>query len=223
MKAMFCDMYNFTNTGDISANLNAASCDMVCMGFDVYNMQGNEKVFKTLNSIATDSDHIPVVCLNFQGSKSNNVCTEDGTCYSMNAMHGHDVHVVCFEPGIAKREGSNSRFVNDTSVTLRAQMGDNQPAVCYSMSQRQISMMVGENQTASLVSTDYKDPQLVCYEITDEQCELKEQICYSNQAYGISRRLLKGGENGGGLPLGSDIQPSITANGCGAVCYEDKK
>lgn len=130
MKAMFCDMYNFTITGDISANLNAASCDspthsgpsvlilndqggdvmntseditstlraqdhghppvvcfgecnnrayvsettsttiraechgaipMVCMGFDVYNMQNTGEVSKTLNSVATDSDHVSVV------------------------------------------------------------------------------------------------------------------------------------------------------------------
>lgn len=44
--------------------------------------------------------------------------------------HGHPP-VICFEPGIAKREGSDSRFVLDKSVTLRAQMGDNQPAVCF--------------------------------------------------------------------------------------------
>lgn len=195
-------------------------------------MYVSEDVTATLR--AQDHGHPPVVCLNFQGSKSNNVVTEDGTAYSLNAMHGHDVHVVCFEPGIAKREGNDSRFVQDKSVTLRAQMGDNQPAVCfeeragcdggrkgilihedvsgairasyinsvcfqqnqreevrdmgdlagaltaesgmhstnyvcYSMAQRQISMMVGENQTASLVSTDYKDPQLVCYEASDKQ------------------------------------------------------
>ena len=39
-------------------------------------------------------------------------------------------NVICFEPGIARREGSDSRFVQDMSVTLRAHMGDNQPAVC---------------------------------------------------------------------------------------------
>ena len=44
--------------------------------------------------------------------------------------HQHEP-VICFEPGIARREGSDSRFVIDKSVTLRANMGDNQPAVCY--------------------------------------------------------------------------------------------
>ena len=32
-----------------------------CYAFDVYNMSVSNKVFKTLNSIATDSDHIPVL------------------------------------------------------------------------------------------------------------------------------------------------------------------
>lgn len=44
--------------------------------------------------------------------------------------HGHQP-VVCFEPGIAKRDGSEGRFVDGKSVTLRANAGDNQPAVCY--------------------------------------------------------------------------------------------
>ena len=76
---------------------------------------------------------------------------------------------ICFEPGIAKREGSNSRFVKDMSPTLRANAGDNQVAVCYAvnsdvyvMSERQISMMVTKNVSNSIVSTDYKGSQVIC-------------------------------------------------------------
>jgi hypothetical protein len=36
----------------------------------------------------------PIV-LNFQGSKGNNVVSQDETCPTLNSMHGHDVHVVC--------------------------------------------------------------------------------------------------------------------------------
>ena len=46
--------------------------------------------------------------------------------------HQHEP-IICFEPGIVKREGSDSRFVNDMCGTLRADMGDNQPAVCYAI------------------------------------------------------------------------------------------
>jgi len=133
--------------------------------------------------------------LNFQGNKSMCGTAEDGKCFTLNAMHGHDVHVVCFqqnqreevrilgeqagaltaesgmhntnylvlndqggsvmdvsdkagclraqehghppvvcfEPGITKREGGNSRIIKDRCGTLRAEMGDNQPAVCYAV------------------------------------------------------------------------------------------
>jgi len=38
-------------------------------------------------------------------------------------------HSVAFEPGIAKREGNPSRFVEEMSPTLRSDMGDNQVAI----------------------------------------------------------------------------------------------
>lgn len=38
--------------------------------------------------------------------------------------------------------------------------------------------------------------------------------------YGISRSCLKGGNGSdGGMPIGDDVQPTITENGCGAVAY----
>jgi len=40
---------------------------------------------------------------------------------------------VAFEPGLAKRDGSDNRFSEEICGTLRAQMGDNQPAVAYSI------------------------------------------------------------------------------------------
>lgn len=46
---------------------------------------------------------------------------------------GLDGQVICFEPGIARREGDGSRFVTDKAPTLRADMGDNQPAICYAV------------------------------------------------------------------------------------------
>jgi DNA (cytosine-5)-methyltransferase 1 len=39
----------------------------------------------------------------------------------------------CFEPGILKREGGESRVIREKCSTLRADMGDNQPAVAYSI------------------------------------------------------------------------------------------
>ena len=36
-----------------------------------------------------------VICLNFQGNKGMCGTNDDGKCFTLNAMHGHDVHVVC--------------------------------------------------------------------------------------------------------------------------------
>ncbi len=43
------------------------------------------------------------------------------------------VQAMAFEPGIAKREGGDSRFTEEMSPTLRKEMGDNQVAVAYSI------------------------------------------------------------------------------------------
>jgi site-specific DNA-cytosine methylase len=57
------------------------------------------EVNPTLNSFdvgdtrATTAIVEPVM-LNYQGSKGNSVTSEDGLSFSLNAMHGHDVHVV---------------------------------------------------------------------------------------------------------------------------------
>ena len=58
--------------------------------------------------------------------------TEDGPMYTLNATGVHGV-AYGFEPGIAKREGSPARFVEDGTPTLRANMGDNQTATAYAV------------------------------------------------------------------------------------------
>ena len=38
----------------------------------------------------------PVAMLNMQGSKSNSIAQEDGPSFTLNAMHGHDVHAIAY-------------------------------------------------------------------------------------------------------------------------------
>jgi DNA (cytosine-5)-methyltransferase 1 len=52
----------------------------------------------------------------------------EDTMYTLNATGVHGI-AYGFEPGITKREGNPSRFTEEMSPTLRAQMGDNQVAV----------------------------------------------------------------------------------------------
>ena len=42
----------------------------------------------------TDERHVQM--LNFQGSKGNTVVSEDGQSFTLNAMHGHDMHIVSY-------------------------------------------------------------------------------------------------------------------------------
>lgn len=77
---------------------------------------------------AQDHGHPPVVCgLTNRGYESGNIAE------TLRAESHAALPIICFEPGIAKREGNGSRFVDDMCGTLRAEMGDNQPAVCYAI------------------------------------------------------------------------------------------
>lgn len=48
----------------------------------------------------TSGDTHAVAMVNMQGSKSNACVTDDGSSYTINAMHGHDVHAVAVAPTI---------------------------------------------------------------------------------------------------------------------------
>jgi len=101
-----CDMYNFQMTGDIEVTVNATSCD------------------------SPSHSGPSLLILNDQGGDVMNV--DESVTSTLRAQdHGHPP-VVCFEPGILRRDCSaGNRAYIDICSTLRAQMGDNQPAVCY--------------------------------------------------------------------------------------------
>lgn len=62
-----------------------------------------------------------VQMLNFQGSKGNTVVSDDGQSFTLNAMHGHDVHVIAYNiMGAPPREPDRPNggyYVNETQVT----------------------------------------------------------------------------------------------------------
>lgn len=68
----------------------------------------------------------------------------DITCTLRSQMKHHEP-IICFEPGIARREGSDSRFNMNVSSTLRAVMGDNQPAVCYAIEGNVVDRVSSKN------------------------------------------------------------------------------
>jgi DNA (cytosine-5)-methyltransferase 1 len=72
--------------------------------------------------------------------------TEGGPMYTLNATGVHGV-AYGFEPGIAKREGSPNRFVEDGTPTLRANMGDNQTAAAYAVDTYNLALNEKTTQT----------------------------------------------------------------------------
>jgi DNA (cytosine-5)-methyltransferase 1 len=71
-----------------------------------------------------------------QSTEDYETWVDDGKANTLNTFDLGDIrttHVIAFEPGIAKREGGDSRFTEEMSPTLRKEMGDNQVAVAYSV------------------------------------------------------------------------------------------
>jgi DNA (cytosine-5)-methyltransferase 1 len=56
-----------------------------------------------------------VAMINMQGSKGNSVAQEDGPSFTLNAMHGHDVHAVAFHTS-----GYGGQVDKNVAQTLQA-------------------------------------------------------------------------------------------------------
>jgi DNA (cytosine-5)-methyltransferase 1 len=66
---------------------------------------------------ASGGNSIPAVAIvNMQGSKSNACVSTDGSSYTINAMHGHDVHAVAVAPTITATNDP-SRSPQSSEVT----------------------------------------------------------------------------------------------------------
>ncbi len=84
--------------------------------------------------------------------------------------------MVAFEPGIAAREGKESRFVEEMSPTLRKDMGDNQVAVAvdaYNQTAGSLAPTIGAkasdiNHTGGVINP--KD-RMAVRRLTPKECE----------------------------------------------------
>jgi DNA (cytosine-5)-methyltransferase 1 len=102
--------------------------------------------------------------------------TENGPMYTLNATGVHGV-AYGFEPGIAKREGSPNRFVENASPTLRANMGDNQTATAYAVDvyNQAVDGDVAATLTSACGGTNTSGPKLMqnmaVRRLTPVECE----------------------------------------------------
>lgn len=179
-----CDLYNGQITGGIACNMNA-------------------------NSNASANHAGPsLLILNDQGGSV--MDTSETVTMTLRAEeHGHQP-VVCFEPGIMRRDCSaGNRAYIDVCSTLRAQMGDNQPAVAYP-----INLMVA--------TRGGKDDMRTCFGIgreNDPQFTLsaahEHAVCYA-----LDHVITTGANcSAQGPCVYKNICPTEKAGGVHAVCY----
>ena len=152
----------------------------VAYGVDVYNQALTDDKSKTLNSAASDADHVPCVAYSFDPGASRDVgalfieeCAKtltNGTC------PGHHDGVVIAETPIAIdraafNQGENALYepqINEdgTNSTL---VSKGPSAVCYSVDEKCANTYVWEEQANTLAARDYKQPQAVCYQDEEEK------------------------------------------------------
>lgn len=147
-----------------------------------------------------------LIVLNDMGGSVMNV--SDIPCTLRSQMKHHEP-IVCFEPGIAKREGAASRFVKDLSPTLRANAGDNQTAVCYSVdshpmdSRFEIDGDISPTVTAKLAKGSADGPLV----IVDKTYAIEGNV--------VDRVSAKNGKG-----WCEDISPTLNTQDRHAICFQ---
>ena len=225
MDVMGVDVYNFMITDDIACNLNASSCSSsghAGPSLLILNDQGGEVMNVSTDKVSTlrsqMKHHEPIVC--FEPGIMSRDCSAGNrayidVCSTLRANMGDNQPAVCIS-----LEGNGSRpshrgdgwSEDGMSFTLNT---IEKHAVCYSIGAMNSEGMLSRNPEAGYHETevartiDATGSNPAGYQGGDVVL-----------AYGISRSCLKGGNGSdGGMPVGEDIQPGLTANGCSAVAY----
>lgn len=114
----------------------------------------------------------------------------------------------------------STKFGEDGKAnTLAATDYKEPPVVCYSIGSMNSKGMLSSNPRAGIHRTDVS--RTIDANGSNPAGYQGGDLIIIEKCYGISRSMLKGGMNAGGMPVGKNIQPAITANGCDAICYEN--
>ena len=75
-----------------------------------------------LTTVQAAKSGMLIAQINMQGSKSNAAVQTDGSSYTLNAMHGHDVHAIALQDTTTREKGQNGKGWSDegSSYTLDA-------------------------------------------------------------------------------------------------------
>ena len=190
------------------------------IGFDAYNQAVTGDVAKSLTAKSSDADHIPVVVTD---------------------------KPITFEPGIAQREGGH--IYEGVCGTLRANAGDNHPAVAYAAGfcteHSATSRGVGFQEECAPTLRAGVTPALT-YSIENHPADSRVNLDESGKVQTLTSRM---GTGGGNVPMVMEVlgldrasfnqgknaqfdftitedgtEPTLTARGPGAVayCLQDK-
>ena len=200
-------------------------------GFDSYNLCLTGDVGRTLStSSGVLNEHIPVIVLNDMGGSVMNV--SDIPCTLRSQMKHHEP-IICFEPGIVKREGSDSRFVKDMCGTLRSNMGDNQPAVCIPLEHTDsvanacgcdlynqvLTGNVACALTACMEVAGHSGPKVIIVNDKSTARIDRQTEEHTDTVYVFKERA--GCPGGGkGILIAEDRAFTLATNFNGAICYE---
>ena len=125
------------------------------------------------------------VCLNFQGNKSGCGTTDDGTAFSLMAMHGHDVHVVadrvkCLNPWDSQT--IRQYDANGVAPNINANTGGGGQAFQASGDRANPSISVGDVAYCVPANPMSDRCQAVCYGVDCRNAELDKEKTHTIQA-----------------------------------------
>jgi DNA (cytosine-5)-methyltransferase 1 len=154
---------------------------VICYGVDIYNQALTGDKTKTLNSAATDADHIPCTIYSIENHPNDSRVNidDEGKVQALTGRMGTgggNVPMVMERKPIALdrasfNQGKNAlydpQFYEDgTNPTLVAK---GPSAVCYSTSHGSFHILAEKDKVNTLMGTDYKDPPTAIYCIGNGQ------------------------------------------------------
>jgi hypothetical protein len=172
---------NINVNNDITETLTAATNSSgnnllgVCCSVDRRNQSLNVECSNTLNTCEGGDNYNTVITKDaigldgYNAALTGNSFATLGVNCGMSTGRNGVINSIAFEPGIAKRDGGDSRFTDELSPTLRSNAGDNQTATCIAIdgdkmgkAERKGGSGMGVSEKDVMYTQTAKDVHAVC-------------------------------------------------------------
>lgn len=212
----------------------------VCYGVDGYNQTLTGDKAKTINSAASDADHVPCAVYSVENHPNDSRVNidESGKVQALTGRMGTGGGNVPMVMETVALEGNGQRpshhgdgyIEGDKSYTLNATEVHGVAYPVITASKASFFMNTEEERASTLVATDYKDPQMVCYAVDQgggkSQANVTENLSPTltcthggEPAIAIDRAFFNQGKNALYKPQTYEdgTVPTLVAKGPGAV------